>query len=293
LLISFARSGDSPESVKTVDLAENLSNKIYHLIITCNANGCLTKQTLRKSYVILLPEETNDRSLAMTSSFSSMLATILMIADLVSGISFSDKISIAADYIRNTLEKSTILLQEIAKLDFNRAIFLGSGPMLGIAREGHLKLQELTDGKVICKFDSFLGFRHGPRAVINDKSILIYLFSGDHYVSQYEKDLVTSIEKSRKGLLRIGIMENNIRTINISKKIVFSDKHRLEDAYLALCHVVPVQILGFLKSIESGLKPDNPSENGVISRVVEGVTVYPYNQVKNETASITKTGATT
>ena len=39
LLISFARSGDSPESLAVVQLAENHTKKCYHLIITCDSKG--------------------------------------------------------------------------------------------------------------------------------------------------------------------------------------------------------------------------------------------------------------
>jgi D-galactosamine 6-phosphate deaminase/isomerase len=278
LLISFARSGNSPESIKTVQLADQLNKNVYHLIITCNKDGKLAIDKPEKSYVLLLPKETNDVSLAMTSSFSSMLLSILILADLVSKEDFSQKVRIAIEYANNILNHSAALIKEIAKVDFERAIFLGSGPMRGIAQEAHLKLQELTDGKVVCKFDSFLGFRHGPKAVINNKSILVYLFSNQKYINQYEVDLVKSIEKNRNGLMRLGIMEKEITGIQLQKKIVYSDKSKLEDAYLALCHVIPAQMLGFYKSLELGFKPDNPSESGMISRVVQGVNLYSYEQ---------------
>lgn len=280
LLISFARSGNSPESLKAVKLAEQLTKNVYHLIITCNEEGILAKEAPEKSYVLLLPKETNDISLAMTSSFSSMLLSVLIVADLITGEDYSCKIDIAIEYANTILNNSVSTIQDISKIDFDRAIFLGSGPLRGIAQEGHLKLQEMTDGKVICKFDSFLGLRHGPRAVINDKSIIIYMFSNQEYINKYEKDLVNSIENSRNGLLRLGLMEKDIPGININKKIIYSDQTRLEDSYLSLCHIIPLQMLGFYKSLYLGLKPDNPSESGTISRVVQGVNLYPYEQVK-------------
>ncbi|MCB0284714.1 MAG: SIS domain-containing protein [Calditrichaeota bacterium] len=280
LLISFARSGNSPESIKAVQLADQLSENVHHLIITCNEEGALAREASKKNYVLLLPKETNDVSLAMTSSFSSMLLSILILGDLINGEDFSQKVSITAEYVNVILNEYVPLIKEIADIDFNRAIFLGSGPMRGIAQEGHLKLQELTDGNVICKFDSFLGFRHGPRAVINDKSIIIYMFSNQEYINKYEIDLVNSIENSKNGILRLGLMETDIQGICLNKKIIYSDRHKLEDAYLSLCHVIPAQMLGFYKSLQLGFKPDNPSESGTISRVVQGVNLYPYKQVK-------------
>jgi len=280
LLISFARSGNSPESIKAVELADQLSDNVYHFIITCNADGILAKDAPEKSYVLLLPEETNDVSLAMTSSFSSMLLSVLIVADIISGEDYSENVNTAVKYAENIINDAVPLIREIAKLDFKRAIFLGSGPMRGIAQEGHLKLQELTDGKIVCKFDSFLGLRHGPRAVINDHSIIVYLFSNQKYINKYEKDLVNSIEGSRNGLLRLGLMESDISGISINKKIIYCDQNKLQDAYLSLCHIIPLQMLGFFKSLDLGLKPDNPSESGTISRVVQGVNLYPYELVK-------------
>src|SRR5690606_23570998 len=100
-----------------------------------------------------------------------------------------------AAYGNNIIENYPDKLRKLAALDFKRAVFLGSGPFQGTARESQLKLQELTDGKVICKFDSFLGFRHGPKVVINPSTLIIYLFSNNDYAHQYEVDLVKAINK--------------------------------------------------------------------------------------------------
>ncbi len=83
LLISLARSGDSPESVATLEKAREHCDNLYELSITCNEQGELAKNSDRKnSHVFLLPEEANDRSLAMTGSFSSMLLAGLLILNI-------------------------------------------------------------------------------------------------------------------------------------------------------------------------------------------------------------------
>ena len=83
LLISFARSGNSPESVATVNLANKVCKNIAHIFITCNKNGHLAKSANAENILsLLLPEETDDKSLAMTSSFSTMLLTCLMLSKI-------------------------------------------------------------------------------------------------------------------------------------------------------------------------------------------------------------------
>ncbi|MEL4307490.1 SIS domain-containing protein [Joostella sp. CR20] len=274
LLISFARSGNSPESLEAVSLADEFSNDIYHLIITCNKDGALVdyhKETKNPCYSIVLPEETNDKSLAMTSSFTSMLLTALLVTDIKNidkKATDLDTICEQAEAILNSVD----VFAEITERAFERVVFLGSGEKLGIARECHLKLQELTDGKVICKFDSFLGFRHGPRAVVNANTLLVYLFSEDEHVFKYEKDLVEDIAKDPRNIQ--AILAGGVVDIKI-KNAVRIPFQAVSNNTLQLIPVTLIgQLLGLYKSLKLSLNPDNPSVSGAINRVVQGVNIY-------------------
>jgi len=283
LLISFARSGNSPESAKAVQLADQLSHKVIHLVITCSQKSKLVETIKNKEHLIFfLPPEADDKSLAMTSSFTSMLLAGLLISD----IGFIDKnkseVTLLISYAQKIFNEYLGALKKAAELDFERAVFLGSGLMKGIARESQLKLQELTDGNVICKYDTFLGFRHGPKAVINENSLITFLFSNNKYVNKYEVDLVQAISNGRKPVYSIGVMEEKIPGINIELEIILGDgKNKISEKYLTVVSILPAQILGFFKSIYFGLKPDNPSESGMIHRVVQGVIIYPYEKNSN------------
>lgn len=280
LLISFARSGNSPESVAAVKLADKLCHKIYHLIITCNPSGELaTLKTQNASFVFNLPPEADDQSLAMTGSFSSMLLTGLLISRLALIDNLQKQVVQLAAYGEKILESYTTKLKDIADLNFKRAIFLGSGPLHGTARESDLKLQELTDGTIICKHDSFLGFRHGPKAVIDASTLLVYLFSNKGYVHQYELDLIQTIDQGDTGIYRLGVIENSpdSKKLEVDELFVLSDgTTQVDEELLAVCSVMPAQILGFFKSLQLNLKPDAPSVNDSITRVVQGVNIYPF-----------------
>ncbi len=177
LLISFARSGNSPESIAAVKLADQLCSKVYHLIITCDESGALANYNSNSpKYTFILPEEANDKSLAMTGSYSGMLLAGLLIARIKEIEKLKNQVFVLQRYGIKLLEDSA-KFKDIAEKQFERAVFLGSGPLAGTSTESHLKVQELTDGKVICKCDSFLGFRHGPKAVINNKTLIFLLFS--------------------------------------------------------------------------------------------------------------------
>jgi len=278
LLISFARSGNSPESSQAIILSEKLSQSVSHLIITCNSESELTETVSSKNkFVFLLPSEANDKGLAMTASFTSMLLAGLMISRIDQEYDFDDQIELLYKYGNRVLNEFSKDIQKTASLDFKRAVFLGSGMMKGIARESQLKLQELTDGKIICKYDSFMGFRHGPKAVIDEDTLIVYLFTNNQYANLYEKDLVMAIANSRKNLFTIGVMEDNLNLPKLDLKILLSENgKKIHEDFLTVVSVLPAQLLGLYKSINLGLKPDTPSESGMIHRVVQGVNIYPY-----------------
>jgi tagatose-6-phosphate ketose/aldose isomerase len=281
LLVSFARSGDSPESIATFRLAERFHQTIYHLIITCNPDGELAKaaKSTENSLIFLMPGEANDQALAMTGSFTSMVLAGLLIADINNIEQNEEIVKAVTGFGREIIKKYGQELSALAERDFKRVVFLGSGPLKGGARESHLKVLELTDGQIICQYDSFLGFRHGPRAVIDESTLIIYLFSCEPYVYKYEVDLVQSISSNEHFLFNIGIGQCLAQLPNLDFNLTIdlcSGKKKVPDDYFAICSVIPAQILGFYKSLALGLIPDFPSKNGGIARIVQGVTIYPY-----------------
>lgn len=286
LLVSFARSGNSPESVAAVNLADKTLDTLYNLIITCNESGYLAKIDKGKnSYIINLPKESNDKGLAMTGSFTSMVLAGYLISKIDNILSLKTEVEQIIKYGKYLFSNYCLKLFEISKLPFTRAIFLGSGPLYGCAKESHLKLQEMTDGRIICKNDSFLGFRHGPKAVINKDTLVVFLFSNNDYVKQYELDLVKGVKTSGRGEYSLGIGKGRNQDIDLDDFIDYSNElDKVDECLLTIVSVLPGQILGFYKSLEFGLNPDRPSKDGTITRVVEGVKIYSYSNggtVKN------------
>jgi tagatose-6-phosphate ketose/aldose isomerase len=278
LLISFARSGDSPESCAAVQLADQILHKCIHLIITCNSEGVLAQTSTKYPKLLLtLPAQANDQSLAMTSSFTGMLLTGTLLAHIYELALVQEQVTRLSHYGRKIIDEYGDLLKSVATLNFKRAVFLGAGPLFGIAMESELKLQELTDGNIICKHDSFLGFRHGPKAVIDEDTLVVYIFSNTEYAFQYEKDFMISMRKGKKALFEIGFAEYTDMAAELPQLLTLSDDTgQLYESFWVIVAVLPAQILGFYKSLELFLQPDAPSRNGAISRVVEGVSIYPF-----------------
>ena len=288
LLVSFARSGNSPESVAAVNLANKVCKNVAHVYITCNKNGKLAQQAKANGegleakvenniLLLLLPEETDDKSLAMTSSFSTMLLTCLMLGHIDTLDKDVEMIEKTAKNAEAVIAEYEEKLKEIASRPFERGVFLGSGALKGIAEECHLKLQELTDGAVVCKYDSFLGFRHGPKAVVNSKSIVVYLMTDQEEVQRYERDLVKQVDANNTPVAQIIVIAGKapeLPDVKADLVVRMPYGYAENDFYGIVPFVVVGQLLGFYASKAHGLNPDAPSVSGNIHRVVEGVTIY-------------------
>ncbi len=271
LLVSFARSGNSPESSAATKLADEVLSDVSHLVLTCDATGWLFADHDGRddSLVVLMPARANDEGFAMTSSFTSMLLSALLI------LGGDDAVSVDAlsDAASGVLAISRAAIEELADSGFERVVFLGSGPLAGLARESALKLLELTAGKVVSYHDSSLGFRHGPKSVLNDRTLVIVYISSDPYTRQYDLDIIAE--------LRSAIPAGNVIVVasasagSDGRAIVFEGLEDVEDALLAAPFVLVAQLLALSFSLRLGLTPDNPFPSGTVNRVVKGVHIHP------------------
>lgn len=276
LLVSFARSGNSPESVHAVNLATQLVDDLYQVVITCNENGKLAKNTVNdeKSLLLLMPPQTNDLGFAMTSSFTTMVLNAMAVFNINNIENFSsdvDKLSNSVnDFIENNIEKVTSLANE----DFERIVYLGSSTSKGIARESALKVLELTAGKVNASYDTPLGFRHGPKSVVDDETVSVIYISNDEYTRQYDLDLAKEMLAHKKND-KVVIVGDNIEEDILNKAdYVFNVEninYNVENkVLLPLQQIIFGQMLSFLKSVNLGITPDNPCPTGEVNRVVQG-----------------------
>lgn len=280
LLISFARSGNSPESVHAVNLASQLVDDLYQIVITCNENGKLAKNTVNdeKSLLLLMPPQTNDLGFAMTSSFTTMVLNAMAVFNINNIENFSsdvDKLSNSVnDFIENNIEKVTSLSNE----DFERIVYLGSSTSKGIARESALKVLELTAGKVNASYDTPLGFRHGPKSVVDDETVSVIYISNDEYTRKYDLDLAKEMLAHKKNDKVVIVGDNTEEDILNKADYVFNVEninYNVENkVLLPLQQIIFGQMLSFLKSVNLGITPDNPCPTGEVNRVVQGVILH-------------------
>jgi tagatose-6-phosphate ketose/aldose isomerase len=279
-LISFARSGNSPEGNAAFNLANQLRPQYaHHIVVTCNPDGelaRLAKESPTPSLLLLMPPETNDKALAMTSSYSSMVVAAQGFAYLDEPDLYRSMVEKLAQGAENFLATAPDVVAELAGEGFARAVFLGSNSLFGAAWEGHLKVQEMTSGQVICKAESMLGLRHGPMAVIHDDTLVVYFLSSDPYVLKYDLDLMREVKAKGIGHKTVAICQKATPQIEELADVVLESNTQLPDDVLPPMFILPAQLLALFKSLAFGLRPDAPSAGGVINRVVQGVQIYPY-----------------
>lgn len=279
ILVSFARSGNSPESVAAVDVANKYVKNLRHITITCAPEGQLAKAASGDEHNLLLmmPARANDQGFAMTGSFSCMALTALLLFDE------KNDLAIKETYVKSmaTLGNEAIAredeVQKIVDLDFDRIVYLGSGSLAGLTREASLKVLELTAGKMATVFDSSMGFRHGPKSFINEKTIVFVFVNNDDYTRQYDVDILEEVYADKIAPSVLGISQKNSENNFSGANFVFnSSEEKLPDGYAALPFLMVAQTVSLLSSIKVGNTPDTPSPTGTVNRVVKGVTIHPF-----------------
>lgn len=280
LLVSFARSGNSPESLEVIKLADYIIDDVHHILITCNEQGAISlcKKNDKKTFIFLTPEKSNDLGFAMTSSFTCMLLSAISIFNL-------NKISEIKDFMFaniKSLEKSKESLKKFAKSlviqEKNRYIYLGSSPLLGLANEASLKLLELTGGKVNTFYNSPLGFRHGPKSIVNNSTMIFIFLSNEEHARKYEIDVINELkdEKNEKTLVVLDMKFSKNLKEKVEYYFSFENEGNFESIFNSFSYIYFAQLFAYYKSISFGINPDNPCPTGEVNRVVKGVIIHEY-----------------
>ena len=274
ILVSFARSGNSPESVAAVDLAKDIVEELYQITITCAAEGKLAQQAHgdERNLLLLQPAPSNDAGFAMTSSFTSMMLTALLVFDKADLAAKAEKVSALMTLSQEMLD-SAEAIQKMVSLDYNRVIYLGAGPFFGLAHEAQLKILELTAGQVATMYESPVGFRHGPKSLVNEKTVVVVFGSTDSYTKLYDLDLVREVagdEIARKVILLTDQKED----LENVEQVIFSSQQLADDVYRVFLYIVYGQLFALLTALKVNNRPDTPSPTGTVNRVVQGVIIH-------------------
>jgi len=276
LVVSLARSGNSPESGAVLDALT--APEAHHLIITCNADGALARRHRDQARVaaIVLSDATHDRSLVMTSSFTNMALAASALGHAAEFEAYRAAASRVATLARRVLADDSQALAERAQGRFDSVVYLGAGCRLGSARESALKMLEMTGGEIWTMAETFLGLRHGPMAAIGPQTLVVAQLSSEPVARAFEIDLLRELRRKRLGARPV-IVGCALPADLVSEGGVVVDcgaAGELADVSLTLIDALAGQLLAFFSCLALGLKPDSPSRDGVIQRVVEQFEIH-------------------
>jgi tagatose-6-phosphate ketose/aldose isomerase len=278
LWVSFSRSGDSPEGVAVLQKALENRPDISHVIVSCNANGRMLRETTGQPNVlgISLGDAVNDRGLAMTSSFTNMVIFGQCLAHAEDHGLYEEILSQLVQTGQSFLPLAAECAAKVAITPFTKACMVGSGTLRAVARESALKLLELTAGKTATMSESALGLRHGPMAALDKDTLFVSFLSGDKRVQKFETDLLQEIADKKLVRSRIVVAGQALPSAKslVEHYLASNTTLTATDDYRPPVDVMFGQLLGLFFSLQWGLRPDSPSPNGAISRVVQNVNIH-------------------
>ncbi len=278
LMVSIARSGDSPESAGCLLRMLESEPDVRHLVITCNATGKLASRFRddQRVTVIALDERTNDRSLVMTSSFTAMAIAARGLGLLDAPDRYRSIARRTSATIEHLIQHDADTLLSVSQLGFNRAVYLASATRFGVVREAGLKMLEMTAGRVATLGETYLGLRHGPMSFLDKQTLIVCFVSGNPVTRAYEVDLIRELDHKNLGLCKVILGEGVPADIRRPEDVVIECQglSKLGDEDSGIVDVVAAQLLAFGRCLKEGLRPDSPSQSGIINRVVEDFQLH-------------------
>ncbi|MGX8704521.1 MAG: SIS domain-containing protein, partial [bacterium] len=139
-----------------------------------------------------------------------------------------------------------------------------------------LKVLELTAGRMAAIFDTPMGFRHGPKSIVDDDTVCVMFLSDAPHTRRYEMDVLKELYRDRKGSKLIAVTSSEDEEVGRYCDLMLPMGFRKEAAncQLAPAYVLVAQTMAMLYSMKLGITPDNPCPTGEVNRVVQGVTIY-------------------
>jgi tagatose-6-phosphate ketose/aldose isomerase len=120
--------------------------------------------------------------------------------------------------------------------------------------------------------ETYLGLRHGPMSFLRHDTLVLGWLSNDPVRRRYEEDLLAELRA--KNLGRIVCIGTPLAPPELADAVVAAAVPDLPDQLRVPFEIVFAQLLAYSLSLRAGLDPDNPSPDGVITRVVQGVRLH-------------------
>jgi len=248
IMVAISRSGTTSETLAAVKRFQQTGGGPV-VVVTNDGESPLAKLG---DLTIAIPAG-QEKSVAQTRSFASMVVAVAGFAALVAGRDDLLRSMVGLPEIGSKLLETS---QPVAKslggnLDLDRFYFLGSGPRYGLACEVNLKMKEmsLTHSEPF----HFMEFRHGPMSMVTRTSAVIGLLSTAQ--RQHEQAVLDHM-KTLGG--------NVVSLAESGADLNFASG--LPEAVRNVLYLPPLQLMAYYRALAKGLNPDRPTN---LSAVIE------------------------
>jgi glucosamine--fructose-6-phosphate aminotransferase (isomerizing) len=243
LLLTISRSGTTTETAAAMDKFRSRGGKAVWGI-TCYPDTPVGQE----SDFVLLTDMAQEQSIAQTLSFSTMLFTAQGLAALVGKHDIAP-LGEVPDMCARLIEATYGLATHWGtELGVERFFFLGSGPRYGIACEAMLKMKEMS----ITNSEAyhFLEFRHGPKALVDEKTMVVGLMGAEHF--RHEAVVITEMAEMGGKTVTLVPGKDNAGHVTVHLP------DTLPAWTMPVLYLPVVQSMAHARSMAKGLDPDKP-----------------------------------
>jgi len=254
VFILVSQSGETKDLHNCIEIAKNKN------IITIGIINVVDSLISRDVDCGIYCNAGREVGVASTKSFTSQVVC-LSLASLwfsnLQGIKNIKRIKIIEDLqnlsndITNTLNNCKEQVKNLSKkIVENNMFILGNGSDEYIAKEGSLKIKEIS--YIHSEGYSSSSLKHGPFALLDEKFPVIILNLDNHY---RDKSLNCYHEVSSRKSPIIFITNDNSIYNELNCEIILIPENK---TYGSLLGIIPLQLLAYYLSINKGINPDTP-----------------------------------
>ncbi len=281
LLVSFGSSGNTTEGLEAVELFKERCSKLYQMLVICSNKGEIVGKYSNQEDVLYvpIPEGTKGRSMAATGEFTLLIQYALMMFDIDSLEYYADMFKNAETDAEHFFQNDIYKVHSIANKKYDVIAALGSNALTALASEMCLKIGELSSGLQSTQFHPILEFRHGPKLIMNSKSLVSFFISSDPHTMKYEIDMLKECsENKRNSTIAAVSMDYNEEIDENCDYYFYFNRNRFkyrDDSHIVFQYSLYLQSLAILKSVDLCVSPDNlSSSGGFVNKVAQGVKIY-------------------
>jgi glucosamine--fructose-6-phosphate aminotransferase (isomerizing) len=254
LLVAVSRSGATTETLWAVEQFEGrFPGRTFFV-------GCAPDSPLaeRAAFSITMPSA-HEQTVPQTRSFAAMFLATQMAGAVLGG---REEI---VDILRGAPSQAGEIIarwEETAaqigrRTDCRNAFYLGSGPLYGIAREGALKMAEMSISEAFAY--QFMESRHGPRSLVDELTLVVGLHgrTAPLHEARVMAELVRDSEPVSVALTPTADWDTGGARIHIPLGLNWPD------AVVGLAYLPILHLIAYYRAVARGVNPDT-SRNLVI-----------------------------